>query len=203
MDTIMLNLLGCRLHEYLLIIEPSSQTQKELQAFKRYFTMCHQYPNAIVSKSHITLLRFLQYESYEKRIVHRLQQLADLAMPFNVELAGFGSFGHTLYVDIKSTRPILELVSTYRQGLRPWIYGMKGSSPYYVTKPHITIARNLTPSQGETVWPIWRNTRYCSSFQAKNMTLLKRLVGTHSYSVVRKFNFLGLLPPVVQGKLFA
>lgn len=203
MDALLLNSLGGHLYEYLLIVEPIDIVQKQIQAFKRYFSKSHRYPNAIISKGHLTLLRFMQYESYEERIVQKFQQLAASVSPFDIKLQDFGNFGHTLFIDVKSIHPILNVISARRQELRPLLNRVKGTAPHFVTKPHITIARNLTPSQTNTIWPIWKRTKYSGSFRAKNMTLLRRLAGTHSYEVVRKFNFLGMLPPFVQGKLFA
>src|SRR5690606_18146627 len=130
---------GLHLYEYLLIIEPDRLVQKQLQAFKQYFISNHRYPNAIVSKSHITLMRLIQYDSYEKHIIRALQQVAAQANPFDVELRGFGSFGHTLFVDITPADPIIQLVATHRQALRPLVSGVKGHAVRFVTKPHITI----------------------------------------------------------------
>ncbi len=203
MNTFIPQRFGLHLCEYLLIIEPVDLVQKQLRAFKQYFLKSHRYPNAIVSKSHITLMRFIQYDSYEKHIVKELQQLAATVAPFDVELQGFGSFGHTLFVDVKSSSPIIGLVSKRRRELRPLVNGVKGHPPYFTTKPHITIARKLTPPQNEAIWPIWNRTKYSGVFRARNMTLLKRMVGTQRYAVVRKFNFLDMPPPFTQGKLFA
>jgi len=194
---------GLHLYEYLLIIEPNKLVQKQLQAFKQYFISNHRYPNAIVSKSHITLMRFIQYDSYEKHIIRALQQIADMANPFDVELHGFGSFGHTLFVDVASAAPILQLIATHRRALHPLVSGVKGHTARFVTKPHITIARKLTPPQHEAIWPIWNRTDYSGGFRARNMTLLRRRVGTHMYITVKKFDFLGISPPFIQGKLFA
>lgn len=193
---------GFHLYEYLLIIEPVAAVQKQIRAFKEYFKRSHRYPNAIVSKSHITLMRFVQYDTYEKQIIRQLQQLAAAVKPFNVELQGFGSFGHTLFVDVKSAGDIFEQMSLHRNELRP-LLNTKGFTPYFVSKPHVTIARNLTPSQTKAIWPVWNRTRYHDSFQAKSMILLKRKKGTSPYSVVHKFNFLGILPRFTQGNLFA
>lgn len=203
MDMFVPHRFGLHLCEYLLIIEPIDQVQKHLQGFKQYFLKNHRYPNAIVSKSHITLMRFIQYDSYEKHIVKELELLAAAVTPFDVELQGFGSFGHTLFVDVKSAGPILGLVAKRRRELRRLANGVKGHPPYFATKPHITIARKLTPPQNEAIWPIWKRTRYHGVFRARNMVLLKRMVGTHPYSVVRKFNFLDMPPQFFQGKLFA
>lgn len=192
-----------QLNEYLLIIAPDEPVQRQLQAFKRDFLSKHPYANAIVSKSHISLMRFLQYDSYEKQIVRELQLLAASVMPFDVELRDFGSFGHTIFVDVKSVNPILDLVSKRRSALSHLFSKYKGFSPRFVTKPHITIARNLTPMQGNYVWPIWNRTKYQGSFSAKDMVLLKRKAGASGYTVANKFQFLGLPPAYRQGELFA
>lgn len=194
---------GLHLYEYLLIIEPSGLAQKQLRAFKHYFINSYRYPNAVVSKSHLTLMRFIQYSSYEKHMIREFHRIAEMANPFDVELQGFGSFGHTLFVDVKSAIPILQLLARHRRTLRPLVSGVKGQVARFVTKPHITIARKLTPSQNASLWPIWSRTDYRGEFRARNMTLLKRRVGTHVYSTVQKFEFLGLSPVFTQGKLFA
>lgn len=191
-----------QLYEYLLILAPDEPVQQELQAFKRYFLKSHPYPNAIVTKGHITLMRFIQYDSYEKPIVSGLRQLATSTIPFDVKLQDFGSFGHTIFVDIKSAAPILELVSKHKNALRPLFNKNNAFAPHFVTKPHITIARNLTPTQNNYVWPIWNRTRYRSMFQAKDMVLLRRKTGNHGYTVLYKFHFLGLPPAFKQGELF-
>lgn len=203
MDAVYRQNYGLHLYEYLLIIEPSVAVQKQLEAFKQYFIANHRYPNAIVSKSHMTLMRFIQYDSYEKQMVREFRRIADMADPFDVTLHGFGSFGHTLYVDVKSAVPILQLFSTHRRTLRPLVSGVKGHVARFVTKPHITIARKLTPPQHAVIWPIWNRTRYRGEFRAQNMTLLRRRVGTRTYATVQKFQFLGMSPAFMQGKLFA
>ncbi|SFB93175.1 2'-5' RNA ligase [Parapedobacter composti] len=202
METSIQQMYGFQLCEYLLIIEPTDPVQKQIRAFKQYFIRSCRYPNAIVSKGHITLMKFVQYDSYEKPIIREFQRLAAGIMPFDITLQGFGNFGHTLFVDVKSTGPIRELVTLRRRELRSLLRA-EGFDPYFVTKPHVTIARNLTPTQTETIWPIWNRTRYCGSFRARQMVLLKRPVGSRAYSVVDKFNFLGLIPRFTQGKLFA
>lgn len=203
MNTVYSHHFGLQLYEYLLIIEPDGVVQKQLRAFKDYFVSSHRYPNAIVSKSHMTLMKFIQYDSYEKHIIREFERIAATANPFDVALRGFGSFGHTLFVDVKSTVPILQLVSERRRSLRPLVSGIKGFAARFATKPHITIARKLTPSQHAAIWPIWNRTRYSGEFRARNMTLLRRRVGTHAYTTVQKFEFLGIPPAFTQGKLFA
>jgi 2''-5'' RNA ligase len=199
MNTLFPHAHGFSLYEYLLIIEPTERAQKEIQAFKRYFIKNYPYRNAIVSKAHITLARFVQYGSFESRIIQRLQSLASHVAPFDIILDGFGTFGHTIFVDVVPSEPMAQLINMHRQELRPLL----GSRGTFASKPHITIARKLTPDQNNVVWPMWRRTLYRSSFRAKNITLLRRPAGTHGYALVKRFSFLGLPSFSTQGRLFA
>src|SRR3546814_5979799 len=100
MNAILPHHYSLHLYEYLLIIEPSVLVQRQIKAFKQYFLSSHRYPNAIVSKGHLTLMRFIQYNSYEKHMIREFQRIATMTNHFDVDLRGFGSFGHS---DRKST----------------------------------------------------------------------------------------------------
>jgi len=192
---------GLNLNEYLLIIEPENQIRQQIHSLKRLFKQRHRFENAIVSKAHLTLMRCLQYESYERLLARKLQAIAATVKPFGVELQGFGNFGHTLYIDVKTVVPILDIVSNRKTELRPFVYNSK-NTPFFVRRPHITIARSLTPAQCSSAWTIWNRMSYQAYFQAKHMVLLKRRVGTHTYHQVEKFTFGGHTPYPVQGRLF-
>jgi len=187
--------------DYLLIIEPPRSVQKQIHAFKEYFRKSYRYPNAIVSKAHITVLKFRQYETFEKQLIRHFKRLATYITPFDIVLHGFGSFVHTLYVDVRTTGDFIDVLSQHRNELRPFLKS-EGFPPHFVSKFHMTIARNLTPLQHDIIWPSWNRTKYYDRFLADHMVLLKRRCGTLSYSVVQKFPFQAIRP-VTQGRLFA
>ena len=203
MNALMYQAYGIHLCDYLLIIEPAEPVRSQLKAFKAYFLKTHRYPNAIVTKGHLTLARFFLSASYEKQIIRKLERLAITVIPFEVELQGFGSFGHSLYLDVKSSAPIHNLLSSQRRQLRPILNSSTLAPPYFSSKPHLTIARGLTPAQHDVIWPIWNRTKYTGKFAATHMTLLKRPLGGVSYTVVRRFHFQAIPPAYVQGSLFA
>ncbi len=192
---------GLTLNEYLLIIEPETQVRQQIQRFKRYFVQSYRFSNAIVTRTHLTLMKCLQYESYENRFVQKLRSISATVAPFDIELQGFGSFGHTIYIDVNTVQPILDVVANRKEEIKPFINNMK-QGPFFVRKPHITIARHLTPSQGNMAWALWSKAKYEGRFRAKNMLLLKRKVGTHAYRKVEKFAFAAQIPYPVQGRLF-
>jgi len=197
---------GVNLNEYLLIIEPENPIRQQIQSLKRYFKARHRFDNAIVSKAHLTLMRFLQYESYEGLIIRRLRTMASSIEPFIIELQNFGTFGHAIYIDVKTVQPVLDVVYNRRSELRPFVYSDK-STPVFIRKPHITVARRLTPPQCSSVWALWHRMSYHASFRASHMVLLSRRAGTRTYRQVAKFTFGGhhlggQNTYFVQGRLF-
>lgn len=193
---------GLNLNEYLLIIEPEPGVRQQIQSLKRLFKQRHRFENAIITKAHLTLMRCLQYESYEQLIIRKLKAISATVAPFGIELQGFGNFGHALYIDVKNRSPILDIVSNRKAELKPYVYSKSGGTPFFVTKPHITIARRLTPTQCDMAWAIWSRIPYNGGFRAKEMLLLKRRVGTNAYRSVQRFTFGGPVPRLTQGKLF-
>jgi len=193
---------GLNLNEYLLVIEPENEIRQQIQQLKQLFMQRYRLSNAIVSKPHLTLMRCLQYESYEGLMVQKLRNIAAAVTPFGIQLQGFGNFGHAVYVDVKTDIPILEIVTNRKAELRPFVYNQLKTSPFFVTKPHITIARRLTPAQCTMVWAGWSRIPFEGQFFARNMLLLKRRAGTRRYRKVEKFTFGGQAPHVIQGRLF-
>ncbi|WP_257666149.1 2'-5' RNA ligase family protein [Parapedobacter tibetensis] len=193
---------GLTLNEYLLIIEPEASVKQQIQRFKRYFIQSYRFSNAIVTRTHLTLMRCLQYESYESRFVQKLRNISATVSPFDIELQGFGNFGHTLYIDVKTIHPILDVVSNRKEEIKPFVNRNMKQAPFFVKKPHITIARQLTPTQCNMVWALWSRAKYEGRFHAKKMLLLKRRVGTRTYRKVEKFTFRGQIPYPIQGRLF-
>lgn len=193
---------GLHLNEYLLIIEPEPRIKQQIKSLKQLFKQRHRFENAIVSKAHLTLMRCLQYESYEQLIVQKLRAISTSVAPFGIELQGFGNFGHALYIDVKTHAPILNIVSNRKAELRPYVYSGTKNTPFFVNKPHITIARRLTPTQCQMAWSIWNRASYYGCFQAREMLLLKRRAGTRAYQKVERFSFSGHVPMPTQGVLF-
>ena len=197
-----MNHYGLNLNEYLLIIEPETSVRQQIQSLKQAFKDRYRFKNAVISKAHITLMRCLQYESYEQLIVRKLRAMSTCVTPFGVELKGFGNFGHTLYIDVKTHTPILNIVTNRRAELRPFLHNGAKGTPFFTTRPHITIARGLTPTQCQMAWTNWSRMPFCSFFRATEMVLLKRQAGRIGYRRVARFNFTGRVSLPTQGILF-
>lgn len=187
-------------NEYLLVLQLSAEVSEEIKVYKDAFKRTYDFPNAIVTRPHLTLMKFFQYESYEELIIKKIQQLSETVQPFDVQLKDFGTFHHTIYVEVKTVRPILELVHKRKNELKPFL-----NEPKYVfitKKPHITIVRGLMESQCRTAWQHWCFKRYQRTFKAVHMTLLRRQSDHVSYEKISTFHFKGLPYPYIQTTCF-
>lgn len=192
--------------DYLLIIEPEVSVKKQIRRFQQFFTKNTQFRNAVTSQPHLTLMKALQTEMNELRIVNKLRRLAENIQPFDVRLSGFGVFQNTIYVDVQTVEPILDIVSKKKNEVLAVMNRNMPQAPYFASKPHVTIARGLTQAQRRTVWPTWREANFEEQFTAKRMTLLKRRAGhLEKYQLVEHFAFKGMndIPsPATQLQLF-
>lgn len=186
--------------EYLLVLQISAEVSAEINRYKDAFKRTYEFPNAIITRPHLSLMKFFQFESYEELIIKKLQQLSETIHPFQVQLEGFGTFKHTIYVDVKTVCPILELVYKRKDELKPFL---KGHNYFFFTKkPHISIARGLKESQCHLAWQHWCFKRYQNTFKAIRMTLLRRRYGQQSYEEIGMFFFKGMPSAYLQTKFF-
>src|SRR5262249_38345636 len=102
---------GYRINEYLLVLSPHEELRNRIMQVKKEFYESYKAPNALWGKPHVTLVKFVQLEMLEERIVNRLKTIAMGYHPIKVELKDFGSFpSHTIYISVISKEPIRNLV---------------------------------------------------------------------------------------------
>jgi 2'-5' RNA ligase len=203
MNTNILQMPGYRLNEYLLVLQPHEELRGRIHKIKQDFGDRYKAASALITKPHITLLRFMQLEMMEERILHRFKTAAMGFYPFKVELKDFGSFpSHTIYINVTSREPVTRLVRELKPFQRLLKYD-KDHTPHFMTEPHLTIARNLAPWQYEKSWPEYSHKNFTGRFIADGMLLLKRKQGDKHYQALQRFNFENLPVAVRQGDLFA
>jgi 2'-5' RNA ligase len=189
--------------EYLLILQPHEDLYNKILDIKRSFADTYDCPMAAFLKPHLTLIKFMQFEMQQARIVQKLEHFMATTTPFKVDLDGFGGFpSHTIYLNVKTKNPIVRLVKSLRP-VQPLLKFDAEHTPHFITEPHITIARRLLPWQYEKSWLEFSNTPFSASFMATNAILLKRKVGNKSYAVAASFPLLGKeKEKVMQASLF-
>lgn len=198
---------GYPIAEYLLVLHPHEDLWNKIMQVKESFAKEYDCPLAPLLKPHLTLLKFTQYEMMEPRILQRLRSIAAQQHPFKVELRNFGSFpSHTIYINVTSKLPIVEMVKALRNAQRLMKLD-NDNKPHFITSPHISVARKLTPWQYEKGWQEFSQRSFTGRFIANDLLLLKRRLGNkHYYQSVEKFILGGQPAPVTagtQGELFA
>ncbi len=197
------SLLGYKVYEYLLVLQPHEALEQTIMQEKESFATAYEADNARWGKPHVTLVNFLQYEMVQPRLVQRLQAVAMSQTPIKIELKDYGSFpAHTIYVNITSKVPIQNLVKNIRTHAQALMKINNDNKPHFIMEPHITIARRLKPWQYEKGWLAYSNKTFSGRFIATNMLLLRRPVLTKKYEVVKHFAFEDTAVVHAQGSLF-
>ena len=188
--------------EYLLVLQPHVALWDEIKFIKEKFKTDYKFEGITIGLPHITLAMFKQYPATENRIVNALRNNAKTLSPFKVELKDFGSFPtHTIYINIVSKVPVMTAVKTLRQNAQTFMKIDKDNKPFFITEPHLTIARRLQPWQYEKGWLAFQQADFHGRFIADHALLLKRKAGEY-YKQVEKFMFEGMKEAVTQTALF-
>lgn len=188
--------------EYLLVLQPHQALWDEITSIKEKFKTDFRFDDITVGRPHITLAMFKQFPAAESRIVQALRNNAKAITPFKIEMKDFGSFpSHTIYINIVSKIPIVNAVKTLRQNAQKFMKMDKLTKPFFITEPHLTIARKLQPWQYEKGWLQYEHANFHGRFIADHALLLKRKQGEY-YKPVEKLMFEGIKEEIQQGALF-
>ncbi len=194
---------GYRIYQYLLILSPPQELKNRIMEVKKAFFSKYRTEIALWSKPHITLVKFVQLEITEERILNRLHQIAMAYHPVMIELQNYGSFpSHTIYINITSKYVIQNLVKQIRTEAQKLLKPANEFKPHFIMEPHLTVARQLQPWQYEKGWQEYAGKHFSGRFIADAMLLLKRPLGEFKYQIAQRFEFQNLPIGAVQGDLF-
>lgn len=178
-------------NDYLLIIQPSDDVKEKVNALKKAFAEAYECPQALHSKPHITLLRFMQYGMNERNIIHKMQVYINRHFSFLVSLSNFGSFPtHTIYINVETKNKIVDVVKSLKP-VQSFLKYDKEHKAHFITTPHLTLARKLQPWQYEKGWLEYNNTHFTASFMVNNILLLKRNIEQKHYTLAATFELMG------------
>lgn len=195
---------GYRVCEYLLVLRPPEELWKKIVRVKEEFAEAYECVQARWGQPHITLVKFVQYEIMETRIVNRLKNTGMSQYPFKIELYDYGSFpSHTIYIAITTKVPVQRLVKQVRSETQRLMKPDDEHKPHFIMEPHLTVARKLLPRQYEKAWQDYSNRQFTGRFIADGMLLLKRPLNEKKYQIVQRFAFQNLPVTTKQGELFA
>ena len=204
MKTIVNNIPGYRVYEYLLVLNPHEELRNKIMDVKAAFYEKYKAESARWGKPYVALTSYMQYEMMEERIVNRLHQVAMGFPPIKVEMKDYGSFpSHTIYINITSKVPVQSLVKQIRTDAQKLMKLNDEQKPHFIMEPHLTVARKLEPWQYQKAWLEYSHKHFTGRFIADGMLLLKRQAGEMKYEIVQRFEFQNLPVTVKQGDLFS
>ena len=194
---------GYRVNEYLLVLRPPEELWNKIVKVKEGFAEAYRCAQARWGQPHITLVKFVQYEMMEARIVNRLKVVGMGQYPFKVELRDYGSFpSHSIYINVATKIPVQHLIKQVRSEGQRLMKLNDDNKPHFIMEPHVTVARKLQPWQYEKAWLAYSNKHYTGRFIADGMLLLKRPQSEKAYQIVQRFAFQNLPVTAIQGELF-
>lgn len=183
---------------YLLLIEPEKKVSFRIEKLR---DTIHSEVNMVVNpfyNPHITVLDFVQHESYEGRILPLLKKFISQIKPFTLHLNDFGTFTHTFYIGVK---PVPRELSRFgKNDLRAIARTPVNTPGTY----HLTVFKDLSDEMGKTIWDKWRERKFEDLFQVKELVFLRKRENQRHYQELTRFPLLGkeVKPEFVQGRLF-
>lgn len=193
---------GCRVNEYMLVLNPHEELRNKITRLRNEFSETYKNSAALISRPHIAMARFTQLEMMEERLVNRLKVVGMGFQPFKVALKDYGSFpSHTIFINVTTKIPVHNLVGEIRSAQRLMKLDNE-HKPYFIDEPFIVIGRKLVPWQYEKGWLEFSHRQFTGSFIADSMLLLKRRLGDKSWMIAQRFEFMNLPVTTKQGELF-
>lgn len=194
---------GYRRFEYLIVLHPHKELSDKIAEIRKEFYKEYKLPGVPGSRANLALVKFLQLEMVEARIIHRLHSIAMGFPAFKVELKDFGSFpSHTIYANVTSKVPIQNLVKTIRTEAVKLMRHDPDITPHFMLEPQFNIAGKLKPWQYEKGWLEYSQKHFSGRFIASEMILLKRPEGERNWRETARFAFENLPVTTKQGELF-
>ncbi len=178
-------------NEYLLIIQPDASVAEKINNLKKDFADKYECSQAVYSKPHITLIKFIQLQMNEPRIIRVINEIITRFDAIQIKINGFASFpAHTIYVNIETKNDIITLVKLLKP-IQAFLKIDNEHKPHYITEPHLTIARKLLPWQYEKGWLEYSHTSLVTGFRANEVVLLRRNFEGGKYVTAAMFQLMG------------
>lgn len=162
------------LWEYLLVASPAKEVFDKIVDEKKFFFENYGHKLATQTKPHITIANFLAKEEMEETLVRWIQNVCNLQNSFTVTLNNYSGFPpHTIYLRVHNAEPFKKLANALKI-LDGFIQSNDCPPLKLVSKPHLTIARQLPEFIYETAIKDYAEKIFCESFKVEKLILLKR-----------------------------
>lgn len=203
MNTSIINIPGYRINQYKIILTPHEDLAKKIMAVQKEFIEKYKIEYTSVYLPQLIMVTFKQIQAYEEKIINRLRIVGMGFHPVKIELKDFGTIpSHTIFINVSTQLQVKELVKKIREEGGRLMKLDNENKPYFITDPHLTIARKLKPWQYEQGWNEFSQKHFSGQFVAGKMILLRKKDGEYKFSPIEKFEFQNLPIEIKQGNLF-
>ena len=179
------------LYEYSLVASPSEEVYKQVTTEKQSFYNAYQEKVSIKTKPYITIANFLAKEAMEETIIRWMNRSIATQPRFSVLLNNFGGFPpNTIYIRVQHAQPFNKL-ATALQSVNHFITSNNCPPMHLVTKPHLTIARRLSPEVFAKAMLDYSPKTFEASFELNELILLRR---QHQFDTCKQITSFHLAP---------
>lgn len=173
--------------EHLLVLNPSSEVTKKVEAEKASFTHNYKDATAIAGHPHITLAAFLAKEQMEATLSRWIQNICNGHPRFPVVLRNFSGFvPHTIYIKVQNPEPFKQL-SKRLKALDHFIQASDCPPLNLKATPHLTIARRLSEETYFKALPAYLQRTFQERFIADEITLIRRATSIGKCVTIHRF----------------
>lgn len=188
-------------YDYLLVLAPHEDLCRKILSVKNEFGKKYKAQSNAGGKPYVMLVKFVQREMMEEKLLNRLKNIAMGFYPFKVELKDYGAFPtHSIFIHVSTKVEIQNLVKQLHQTQQ--LIKSPEVKPHFITEPFIPLVQKLVPWQFEQGWLEMSHRHFTGRFIADSMLLLKRKQGSRGYQIVQRLEFLNLPITTKQGNLF-
>jgi len=174
---------------YFIAILPPENIKSEIKAFKEKIRKEHDVKHALKLPAHITIQIPFRFDQEDEGILlESIRTFSNKAVPFKVELDGFGRFSkNVIFVNVVEHQDFIKLHYQLQETLRSFI-PLKSHEISSKIHPHLTIAvRDLKRSNFLPIWNEFEHKEYKNYFTARDLVLLKH--NGHHWDIIKSFEF--------------
>lgn len=196
-------------NEYLIVLTPNEHTSDQINSVKNEFS--EKFKTSLVYYTpQIIIVKFIQLEMIEKRLLNDLKNVSDCYKSFLIKLKDYGSFpSHTIFINIESQLQVRNLV-TQLKFVQRLLNLDKENKAHFLDHFYLSVATKLLPWQFEKAWPEYSKAHFAGSFMVDGFKILKREVERltdhfqpkGSYKFLKRFQFMNSPVITAQGELF-
>lgn len=163
--------------EYLLVMNPDVTVSNDVTySKKKVADVIGNFPGKH-SLPHISIVNFSGNILDEEQIINAIRgSLKGRVRTSFVWLEDYGCFqtSGTVYINPKPKSLFTDILKAIYPALQLCIAVDKSRKLLFYKEPHITIARGLSKTNIDKVWPLFKDKKYENKFIADTLTLLRR-----------------------------